>query len=215
MLKKIRKLRKNKKVVRKPLRSTAKLDSAPPLQCIVDDCNNEEFYGIPYDLMDDIQSIIHQLEEFGCYRYFTSFGGGSLAEKDVKLMMKRVALFFNWSFLQLKDKIELQSINANTFDAFISIIMKEHLDIIGHYVNFVKRDKNMMYSTIRVWIFDIKKVMEWYSVYANRDSELRVLFITFHASISNIGNISISISLFISMFYYSYFSFLIYNNFIS
>ena len=158
------------------------------MQCTVDHCNEEELHGIPYDLDGDIQSITQLLDDFGCYRYFTSFGGGSMMEKDIKLMQKRFALFFNWSFLQLKAKMGIKRINAKTFDRIISIIMKEHLDIVGHYVNFVKSDKTMMYSTIKVWIFDIKKVVEWYSVFANRPTELRELFITFQAVISNIGN---------------------------
>jgi hypothetical protein len=205
MSKKLRKLRKNKKVTRKPLRSVTKMTPQQTSQSSNDTsnncCNENELQGIPYDLTDDIQSIIKLLDEFGCFRYFTSFSGGSLSEKDVKLMEKRVALFFNWSFLQLKDNLNFQYIDANTFDTFISIIMKDHLDIIGHYVNFVKHDKNMMYSTIRIWIYDIKRVMEWYSVFANRHSELRTLFLTFQAVISNIGN-----SYYIFIYTYKYIS---------
>lgn len=188
MLKKLRKLKKIKKVARKPLRSTTKRNFASQLQCTVDHCNEEELHGIPYDLVGDIQSITQLLDDFGCYRYFSSFGGGSMMDKDIKLMEKRFALFFNWSFLKLKGKIRIKRINAKTFDRIISVIMKEHLDIVGQYVDFVKSDKTMMYSTIKIWIFDIKKVIEWYSVFANRVTELRELFITFQTAISNIGN---------------------------
>lgn len=187
MLKKLKKVRKNKKVARKPLRSVTKVKSEPTLQCIDDHCNEEDLHGIPYDLRNDILLITQLLDDCGCYRYFTSFGGGSMLEYDVKLMEKRMALFLNWSFLQLKSKLDFQSIDANTFDKLIIIILKDNLDIIGHYVNFVKEDKTMMYSTIRMWIYDIKKVMEWYCIFTNKNNELRVLFITFQAVISNIG----------------------------
>jgi hypothetical protein len=89
----------------------------------------------------------------------------------ITTILNRVSTFIVWAFN--KGQETLLTGASNSIDAMFILhkFITVNYQIVGEFCSYLRDELNFEYSTVSNWVFDIKKVCEWFAVFrADRHS---------------------------------------------
>jgi hypothetical protein len=155
------------------------------ISCDIEVNNNLVF---SFEDKNDIDNIIEILFSSGLEKHFGSTSGGSLAPYDIRLLAKRNAIFLNWTYYQTQDSNNKRTFTDISLKEFIKSVIDIYYDELGNFINFLKNSKGYTYSTINIWLLEIKKVITWFCMFRKSNSdEVKIKYKRYNAFLNIIS----------------------------